>query len=166
MSTIIVNWGQSRVALTWEQTINLPPAQLITSVHGFCFYEEKLLLVNLHARGWDFPGGHIELGETPAQCMRREALEEAYVEGDCQLLGAICVDHNDNPNWTEQSPYPKVGYQVFYRMNVTTLRPYLAEYEAGERIFIEPAEISQFYKNWHSVYQEILDYACSKISST
>ena len=43
-------------------------------------------------------------------------MEEGYVQGKCKLLGYIIVDHNDNPKWNKESPYPKVGYQVFYRM--------------------------------------------------
>jgi len=166
LSTIIVNWGQSRVALTWKPSDVLPPQKLVTSTHGFCFYENKLLVVKLNHRGWEFPGGHMENNETPEQCFRREALEEGYVEGDCRLLGTICVDHSDNPNWNEQSPYPKIGYQAFYYMNITKIHPFLAEFEAGERKFIDPTKISQFYTNWHTLYQEILDYALDIISST
>jgi 8-oxo-dGTP diphosphatase len=90
----------------------LPPRELIKSVHGFCFIDDKLLLVNLNHRGWDFPGGHIEYEETPEECIEREAYEEGYVTGICILLGHIIVDHHENPKWDESSPYPKVGYQV------------------------------------------------------
>lgn len=93
MTTTYVQWGDGKVKLTWVADKQLPQQNLITSVHGFCFYKEKLLLVDLHHRGWDFPGGHIEPDEMPAQCLQREAMEEGYVEGTCQLLGYMVVDH-------------------------------------------------------------------------
>ncbi|MFP3362029.1 NUDIX domain-containing protein, partial [Planococcus sp. SIMBA_143] len=74
--------------------------------------------------GWDFPGGHIEEGETPEECVKREAYEEGYVSGSCSLLGYIIVDHSENPNWNEDSPYPKVGYQVFYCMDIDHLHDF------------------------------------------
>ncbi|WP_433750660.1 NUDIX domain-containing protein [Falsibacillus pallidus] len=81
MTTQYVNWGEAVVKLTWIQGTALPPRDFITSVHGFCFHEGKVLLVNLNHRGWDFPGGHIEGNETPQECFHREAYEEGYVSG-------------------------------------------------------------------------------------
>ena len=89
MTTTYVNWGESRVKLTWKRDNQLPINEFITSVHGFCFRENKLLLVDLNHRGWDFPGGHIEPNETPKQCFKREAMEEGYVQGKCKLLGIL-----------------------------------------------------------------------------
>lgn len=81
MTTIIANWGEAIVKLTWTATDVTPEHQLITSVHGLCFYEGKVMLVDLHNRGWDFPGGHIEDGESSLACLQREAMEEGYVSG-------------------------------------------------------------------------------------
>ncbi|WP_254871111.1 NUDIX hydrolase [Bacillus sp. Marseille-Q1617] len=131
----------------------------ITSVHGFCFENDRLMLVNLNHRGWDFPGGHIEAGETPEECIKREAYEEGYVSGSLFLLGHITVDHSDNPVWDEDGPYPKVGYQVFYRMDIDQLHEFEGQYESAERKFIIPLEVSHYYEGWNGVYQEILEAA-------
>ncbi|MDP4147600.1 MAG: NUDIX domain-containing protein [Bacillota bacterium] len=163
MTTMYVNWGESKVKLTWKRDNQLPIQDLITSVHGFCFHEDKLLLVDLIHRGWDFPGGHIQSTENPEQCFKREAMEEGYVDGECHLLGYIIVDHNNNPNWDEESPYPKVGYQIFYRMNIEQIYTFEAEHESAQRIFINPKDVADYYHDWQELYQEILNYASSLI---
>lgn len=159
MTTTYVKWGDSKVKLTWENNNELPQTDLVTSVHGFCFQDSKLLLVDLKQRGWDFPGGHIKLDETPEECFKREALEEGYIEGNCELLGYIIVDHSNNPLWNENSPYPKIGFQVFYRMNITRLHPFEAKYESAQRMFVNPNDVSFYYHDWHDLYQEILESA-------
>ena len=80
MTSTYVDWGGHKLKLTWESGL-LPERELITSVHGFCFKDGKLLMVDLDDRGWDFPGGHIEVGETAEVCFKREAMEEGYVNG-------------------------------------------------------------------------------------
>lgn len=162
MSSTYVNWGESRVKLTWQKQNLLPENHLITSAHGFCFKDGRVLLVDLPHRGWDFPGGHIESQETPEECFKREAFEEGYVEGRCTLLGAIKVDHSENANWTPDSPYPKIGYQVFYKMAITKVWPFESRYESTRRKFIHPDEMPSFYLQWQSVYQTILDCALSR----
>jgi 8-oxo-dGTP diphosphatase len=157
MTSVYVNWGAGLMKLTWKQDY-VPPLDLITSVHGFCFYEGKVLLVDLNHRGWDIPGGHMEEGETPERCFKREAMEEGYVEGDCKLLGAIEVDHHENPNWDESSKYPIVGYQLFYRMDIKTINPFGGEFESDRRTFIETENIKQ-YIDMDEVRQAMLDYA-------
>lgn len=159
MTTTYVNWGEAKVKLTWIPESECPPYHLITSVHGFCFYKNKLLLVNLNQGGWDIPGGHVELNETPIVSFKREAMEEGYVEGKCHFIGYIVIDHNENSNWNENSPYPKVGYQLFYRMDIEKLHPFVGKYEASQRIFIDPREVPNYYHDWHELYQEILNYA-------
>lgn len=156
LSTTYVKWGESIIKLTWVSDRKLPPRELITSVHGFCFYDHELLLVNLNHRGWDFPGGHLETGESAEEGFKREVLEEGYVSGECNQMGYIIVDHTNNPQWNETSKYPIVGYQVFYRMDITHIHEFKAHYESSERIFINPGTIKDYYHGWHELYEKIL----------
>jgi hypothetical protein len=48
MTTTYVNWGEAKVKLTWNADKDLPPRERITSIHGFCFKGDHLLLVNLN----------------------------------------------------------------------------------------------------------------------
>ncbi len=66
----------------------LPPAELITSAFALAFQGDRVLLTDLGRRGWDFPGGHMEEGESPEEAMRREGYEETgALLGPARLLG-------------------------------------------------------------------------------
>ena len=157
MTIAYVQWGAQKVKLSWNGKTG--PDGIVTSVHGFCFDRNQLLLVNLKKRGWDFPGGHVEEGESPEACLAREAMEEGYVKGVSQFIGSLTVDHSENPNWNEQSAYPKVGYQLFYRMEIRDVLPFKAEHESIDRMFVDPYQVGAYYKGWNEVYQAILEAA-------
>ena len=70
----------------WLETKNLP-AHLI-SASGLIYKDEKILLLRSKHRGWEFPGGFIEQGESILDGVKREILEETGIAADpVRLIG-------------------------------------------------------------------------------
>ena len=59
-------------------------AALVTNAEG------KILLVNSPWRGWEYPGGLIEPGETFEEALHREVWEESVVEIEITGFVGIC----------------------------------------------------------------------------
>ena len=59
-------------------------AALVTNNRG------EVLLINSHWRGWEYPGGLIEPGETFQEALKREVREEAGVEIEITGFVGIC----------------------------------------------------------------------------
>ncbi|TAK14809.1 MAG: NUDIX hydrolase [Anaerolineae bacterium] len=55
-----------------------------------------VLMIDSPKRGWEFPGGQIEPGESISQAIRREVLEEARVDVKVERL--IGIFHNVRAN--------------------------------------------------------------------
>ncbi|EDL64198.1 NUDIX hydrolase [Bacillus sp. SG-1] len=156
--SVRVQWGSGLVELTWSVSTEMPPRQLITSVHGCCFSNGQVLLVNIKGRGFNFPGGHVEAGETPEQAIHREVFEEGFVKGKAGMIGIIEVSHRNNPDFDPKGKYPLIGYQVFYRMDIEEVLPFLRNNESACRIWAEPSEIP-YVINDHELALEILNEA-------
>lgn len=59
-------------------------------------HEGKILLVKSPWRGWEYPGGLIEPGETFQDCLKREVREEAGVEIEITGFVGICKNVEKN----------------------------------------------------------------------
>ena len=156
--SVKVQWGSGLVELTWTSSTAMPPRELITSVHGCCFHHGKVLLVNIKGREFNFPGGHVEAGETPEEAVHREVLEEGSVKGKAGMIGIIEVSHMNNPDFNPKGKYPLIGYQVFYRMDIEEVLPFLRNNESACRIWVEPSEIP-YVINDHELALEFLKEA-------
>lgn len=155
-NSIYVDWGGQNIKLTWLPTDQLPNINRVTSVHGICFYDNKILLVHVKGRGFNVPGGHVEGDETLEQALHREVYEEGYVRGKItRFLGMVEVSHKENPLFDPNGKYPLVGYQLFYRMDITECLPFARENEAIARIWVEPNEIP-YVVNDHELIQLVV----------
>ena len=67
-----------------EYTHLVSAAALVTNESG------QILLVNSPRRGWEYPGGLLEPGETFQQAQRREVREESGVEVEITGFVGIC----------------------------------------------------------------------------
>jgi 8-oxo-dGTP pyrophosphatase MutT (NUDIX family) len=46
------------------------------SIKGVLLQQDRVLLIKTRRGTWDLPGGKLEIGETPVQCLERECREE------------------------------------------------------------------------------------------
>lgn len=79
-----------------------------TSSIILAIYNQRLLLVNVKSRGWDFVGGRIEDDESIKECARREFIEETGFEPkNLRMIGSNKINCKNNPkgNKTAQAIY-------------------------------------------------------------
>ena len=95
------HWPSGAVRIVWHgpEGTELP----LTGVHGFYFYQGKVLVCDISGRGLTMPGGHINERETVTDCLTREASEEACVGlANLTLVGFIEADHRANSKFGGQ----------------------------------------------------------------
>ncbi|WP_129122737.1 NUDIX hydrolase [Veronia nyctiphanis] len=160
-----VNWGFGPAKLTWLAASADIDLNNVTSVHGYLLHNNQLAIVQNKRKGFEIPGGHVEKGETLEASLRREALEEACVTIEKpKLLGFVEVNNSKNPEFPDDSPYPKVGYLAFFCADIRELLPFSAEFETSHRQFIEPSSLPKAHHAWNSVFQQSLENLSQQVN--
>ena len=149
-------WPSGPVRIVWHsrEETELP----VTGSHGFCFHEDRVLICEISGRGLSVPGGHLDDSESAADCLAREALEEACVElANLRLLGFIEADHRANSEFDGR--YPLRSVQAIYRADVSAVLEFEPQHESTERRFVEADELPTVHHEWNAVLQEALKAA-------
>ena len=152
----IAYWPSGTVRIVWHgaEETQLP----VTGAHGLCFYKDEVLVCDISGRGLTIPGGHLDGGESAADCLAREASEEACVElENLKLLGFIEADHRANHDF--DGGYPLRSVQAVYRADVSEVREFASHYESIDRRFVSAGELPLVHHEWNAVLQEALKAA-------
>lgn len=89
----------------------------VTSVAAIVFDEEnKIGLTHNIKRGWEFPGGHIEIGESAMDALYREMKEEIAVSiKNIKIIGfRKTINHVEYINKSTGKPYPKESAVLWF----------------------------------------------------
>ncbi|MEM7018502.1 MAG: NUDIX domain-containing protein [Pseudomonadota bacterium] len=160
MNTCIIEWPTGPARLEWTESN--PESLAITGSHGFCFLDGQVVLCSIQSRGFSLPGGHMEEGETPEVCFRREAAEEACISlSNVELLGYLIADHSVNPSY--DAPYPVRAAQTIFRAKIATLETFVAQHESQERILVSIKELPDFHHEWSPALNSAYQCALAKL---
>lgn len=113
-----VNWGDLRLRHRLYLSDQPPPEDLVTSVRAVVFKRSNVVVVDEDFRGVPashiMPGGRIEAGETIAQSLTREVLEECgWTLASARLFAFIHFHHLTPRPDGYTYPYPDFLHLLF-----------------------------------------------------
>lgn len=158
-----VSWLPPGGYIQLIESSHLAPLDSITSVHVFCFREGELLLVRHPTRGWDIPGGHIEIGESVIEALERELLEEAGVTAsNPDLIGYLEVNVPGMKPENYRYPFPN-SYLPFFIAEAEEILEFKGEFETRERRFFTSDEV--YGSDWFARNRELYQLASRHYTS-
>lgn len=119
-----------------NSTERIMPTHII-AVAGIVINEkDEILMVRNVRRGWEFPGGQVEVGENVIDAVRREIMEETGI--DAEVGEVFCISSNTGK-------YP--GYNGVKEVPTKIMLDFICRAKAGTlRASCESAETAWFPK--------------------
>ena len=75
-----------------EKTEWFMPTHIVAAAGIVVNSNGEILLVKNNRRGWEFPGGQVEVGENVIDALKREIMEEAGI--DIEVGEVFCISSN------------------------------------------------------------------------
>lgn len=119
----------------------VPVTSLITSVHVVPITpDDKIVAVNIKERGYDIPGGHIDMGEdSPITALKRELREEADITIFDPILLDVLSIRCDTLDLTEKP------HMLLYAARVDQMNDFIENDEVSRRVLMKPGEFIDNY---------------------
>lgn len=152
-------WGNGELGITFEALAVPPRHELVSSVFGWVFYGDEILLVKHSDRGWELPGGPRRPGETFRETLARRVWEAGGVLlASARTIGATRIT-NCSPCDTQSQSAHSARLTAYCIAHVRELLPFSEEFEGEDRMLIEPALVSKYVKDWSPLMDEMLQFA-------
>ena len=153
-------WANKTTKVQFEPLSQVPNGVPVTSCMVFTENDGSVLLSH-PGRGWGLPGGHVEEGETPEECARREVLEETgFLVNNLRVIGGWKAEKIEESEANKK--YPAVSYQLLYLANVEREVTDKLQNETTDRKFVDFNEVYRYHHSYEK-YQEIHDYVVNLI---
>ena len=152
-----IYWGNdSSTRVRFTPLTEVPPGT-VTSCFVVAITPNGHIAISRPERGWGLPGGHVEAGESPEDCGRREANEECGITlGKLTVIGGWLAEKVKETEYNAK--YPKRAYQLMYLAQIEVISDnYTPQHEILERKFIPIEDFPKYHHSFDS-YESIYNY--------
>ncbi len=152
-----IYWGNdSSTRVRFTPLTEVPPGT-VTSCFVVAITPNGHIAISRPERGWGLPGGHVEAGESPEDCVRREANEECGITlGKLTVIGGWLAEKVKETEYNAK--YPKRAYQLMYLAQIEVISDnYTPQHEILERKFIPIEDFPKYHHSFDS-YESIYNY--------
>lgn len=172
----IITTGEWAGGVPWQfiaskDQESLPTLEDCTAAFCVVTYKEKLVIVEHKKRGWELPGGHIDLDEAVSKTVEREVREEVGASiqppqyfGYKKVFPKERVPHRDKPGMFYPFPHSYVPY--FYAEAIELFNIPLADDVIAVRTvsFQEAQLLFTAGQNHHAIVEYLLQKGAITLS--